>query len=299
MPNVATIPGTIAAQPAGLEDWMTRVIDRAAKARRGFDIDDVHDLRVALRRCRTMADALSDVNPNPGWRKLKKASGPLFHALGELRDVQVMSAHTKKMAAASDPVRRHMLRQFAKEEKQCRDRAADALDAFDRKEWKRLAHRIGPKARFFPLESVVFQRLALSQLNQAAALYQQARRKRSDAAWHKLRIAIKRFRYTVENFLPQRHALWSSDLKRMQTILGEVHDIVLLRAAIRRHARRMDPVALAAWNKKFDAERKSLLAEVNAKLSGPQSLWNTWRAGFSVRHPLAFAPTAQAERRSA
>lgn len=278
---------------------MSRVIDRAEQVQDGFETDDVHDLRVALRRCRTMADVLSEVNPSPRWRKVKKSTRPLFHALGELRDVQVMSAHVKKLAPARDPVRRHMLRLLAAGEKDSRARAADALDAFDRKDWKRLARRLGPKSRFFPLESVVFQRLALAQMNQAAALYQQARRKRSEAAWHKLRIAIKRFRYTVDNFLPQRYAVWAGELKRMQHVLGDLHDLDVLRAALRRHAKRLDSSALAAWNLKLNAERKSLLAEIHSKLSGSQSLWSVWRAGCSLRHALAAAPLAQPRRRSA
>src|ERR1035437_7720243 len=47
----------------------------------------------------------------------------------------------------------------------------------------------------------------------------------SQVSWHELRIGIKRFRYTVENFLPRQHALWSGDLKELQDLLGEVHDL--------------------------------------------------------------------------
>ena len=43
--------------------------------------------------------------------------------------------------------------------------------------------------------------------------------------YHRLRIAIKRFRYIVENFLPLQHAAWSDDLKQVQDLLGEVHDL--------------------------------------------------------------------------
>ena len=278
---------------------MNRVAERATNAARGFEIDDIHDLRVAIRRCRSMADALSEVNPSPGWRKLKKATGAMFHALGELRDVQVMAAWIKQHGPARDPVRRHMLRLLARSEKDCREAAAGALESFDRKEWKKLARKLGPKARFFPLESVVFQRLALARLNCAAQLYQEARRKRSSAAWHRLRIAIKRFRYVVDNFLPRRYEVWSDDLKRLQDLLGEVHDLDVLRAAIRRHGARLDSSALAAWTQKIDAERKSRLSEVNSKLSGSQALWLTWRAGLPLGHSLTVASMPQRQRRTA
>jgi CHAD domain-containing protein len=297
MAIITSNPSGIAAKPASLEEWMDRVIDRAAKVQRGFDIDDVHDLRVAIRRCRTMADALSEVSPSPGWRKLKKNSAPMFHALGELRDMQVMSTWVKQMGLARDPIRRRMLRMLAKREAHCRKAAGKALDAFNRKDWKKLSRKLASKDRFFPLGSVVFQRLALGRLNDAADLYQQARRTRSSAAWHRLRIAIKRFRYVVDNFLPQRYEVWADDLKRVQDLLGEVHDLDVLRAAIRRQASAVDSSAVAAWVHKIDAERKSRLAELNSKLSGPQSLWLTWRSGFPLGHRLVVAPLLQRQRK--
>ncbi|MGH9738715.1 MAG: CHAD domain-containing protein [Candidatus Acidiferrales bacterium] len=278
---------------------MNRANDRAEKAQHGFDIDDVHDLRVALRRCRTMADAMSEVNPSSGWRKLKKTTGAMFRSLGELRDVQVISALAKELGPARDPIRQHMLGVLAAREKECRKAAAEALDSFDRKEWKKLARKLGPKARFFPLGSVVFQRLALARLNQAAELYQQARRKHSSAAWHRVRIAIKRFRYVLNNFLPRRYETWSDDLKHVQDLLGEIHDLEVLRAAIRHDAALLNSSSVAAWNGKIDAERKSRLAEVNSKLHGPQSLWLTWRAGFPLGHSLTAVPTPERQRRTA
>lgn len=296
---VTSVPSTRTAKPISLAEWMDHVVDRAARARRGFGVDEVHDLRVAIRRCRTMADALSEVNPSPGWRRLKKITAPTFRALGELRDVQVMSVWIRKLGLARDPVRRHMLRLLAGRELHCRKDADKALGAFDRKDWKRLTRKLGDKASFFPVESIVFQRLALDRLNAANDLYQQARRKRSSMAWHRLRIGIKRFRYVVDNFLPRRYDAWAEDLKRVQDLLGEVHDLDVLRAAIRRDAAQVDSGAVAVWLQKIDAERKSRLAQLQGKLSGPQSLWLVWRSGFPFGHRLVAAPVPQRQRRTA
>ncbi len=265
---------------------MDRVVERSERVRDGWDADGVHDLRVALRRCRTMADALSGVNPGPGWRKLKRASRELFHSLGKLRDTQVKHARVKTFGPPGDPLRKHILRLLSRQEKKNRESAEQALDRFDRKEWKKLTRKLTSKARFFPLNSVVYQRLALAKLNGAVELYQQARKRRSSVAWHQLRIGLKLFRYVVENFLPQRYEVWSEDLKRMQDLLGEVHDLDVLRGEIRRNAGKRDPASMASWIERIDRDRKAALQEFLAKTSGPESPWMTWRAGFQWGHTI-------------
>lgn len=259
---------------------MERVLLKAEEARHGWDADAVHDLRVALRRCRTMADALSEVNPGPGWRKLKKASRGLFNRLGTLRDTQVEKEWVKKLAAPDDPVRRYMLRALSAEERRQRDEAARALGKFERKEWRKSSKHLAERAHFFPLESVVFQRLALSSLNEAVELHRRARKSRSRVAWHRLRIGLKQFRYIVENFLPARYAAWGEDLSHMQDLLGDVHDLDVLRVEIRRRCAERDPAALAAWLERIERERKARLEEFRAKTNDKEFLWLAWRGGL-------------------
>ena len=289
MAQTISFPTPTPAKEVGLEVWMDRVLERAELARRDWDADDVHDLRVALRRSRTMADALSEVNPGPGWRKLKKASRDIFHALGELRDTQVERGWVKRLGPSGDPGRKRMLRVLASQQKMNRGKAEQALDKLDRKGWKKLRRKLGPKARFFPLESVVFQRLALARLDAAADLYQKARKSRSAVAWHRLRIAIKSFRYIVENFLPHRSEVWGDDLRRMQDLLGDVHDMDVLRAKIRRCAPALSPAIVTPWMERIEAKRKTSLQEFLEMSAGANSPWLTWRAGFQWGHALVAA----------
>jgi CHAD domain-containing protein len=283
----------ISKKRAGLDVWMERVLEKAAKIEPEWDADEVHDLRVALRRCRTMAEALSEVSATSGWRKLKKGSRDVFHALGELRDTQVQRGWVKKLGSAGDAARRHLLHLLAADEKMQRQTAAKALDAFDRKEWKKLARKLPAKANFFPSGSVVFQRLALAKLNEAVELYQQARKRRSAVAWHRLRIGLKEFRYIVENFLPERYEVWAADLKAMQDQLGDVHDLDVLRARLRKEAVKLNVAVLAKWLEKIAALRKARLDEFLAKASGPESPWLVWRAGFQWGHALVAASFPQ------
>jgi CHAD domain-containing protein len=291
------LTSSVSPRSIGLGGWMDRALERADQVEQSWGADEVHDLRVALRRCRTMADALSEVDSRPGWRKLKKLSRPVFHALGGLRDAQVVKDWVKKLGPAGDPLRREMLRQLAGQERRQRAEAESALGRFDRKAWKKLARKLEPRARFFPPDSIVFQRLALAKLNAAVDLYGQARKRRSVLAWHRLRIGVKRFRYIVDNFLPQRSQLWAADLKRAQDLLGEVHDLDVLRGAIRRQTTKLDPTITARWLGRIESERKARLAEFISKVTGPESLWLVWRAGFPWGHTLVGARVP--ERRTA
>jgi CHAD domain-containing protein len=293
-----SLPSNHSSRNVGLEVWMDRVLERADQVRENWDADGVHDLRVALRRCRTIAEALSEVNPSPGWRKLKRATRNVFHDLGDLRDTQVQHTLVKKLGAAGDPVRKHLLRVLARQEKKQRQASEKALDKFDRKEWKKLTRKLASKSRFFPLNSVVYQRLALTRLQAATEMLQNARRRRSGVAWHRLRIGIKSFRYVVENFLPERYEVWSDDLKQMQDLLGEVHDLDVLRQQIRRNGAKLDPGFVGQWKEKIERERKIHLQQFLAKASGPQSPWLTWLAGFQWSHTLV-THSAPPQRRTA
>ena len=286
MPHANVISTGISLKRIGLDFWMEKSLAEADRAHHDWNPSAVHDLRVALRRCRTMAEALSEVNPAPGWRKLKKSSRALFHRLGELRDTQVAREWVKKLSVPSEPIRKHLLKILSRKERQQRADAARVLDRFDRKAWRKMARKLPEKADFFPLESVVFQRLALSSLNQALELHHRASRGRSRIAWHRLRIAIKKFRYIVENFLPQRYQAWSADLKLMQDLLGDVHDLDVLRVTVRRRCAGLDPAAVAVWLEKMEAERKQRLDQFREKLHEKEFLWLSWRAGLQGGNSL-------------
>jgi len=280
MLQTISLPVHVLAKNDAFEKWMERVPKRAQKVRRTWDAIDVHDLRVALRRCRTMADALTNTNPSPGWNKLKKGSKKVFHTLGELRDIQVEQEWAKKLFPATDS-RIQLLKQLRVLEKGRLQEAQKELDDFDRKEWRKLCRKLSPKAEIFPVGSVVFQRQALITLNDAVTLYHQARKRNSGIAWHRVRIAVKRFRYLVENFLPQHYEAWARDLKETQDLLGDVHDLDVLRTYIRRHSREFEQqLAVTEWLERIQSARAERLDKFLSKTNGKESLWLDWRSGL-------------------
>src|SRR6202167_6338493 len=81
----------------GLRAWMERVPVECDRAAAGFEADPVHDLRVSLRRCRSLADGMIALDPDRDWKAMKKAGKRLFQRLGALRDVQIMMEWIEKL----------------------------------------------------------------------------------------------------------------------------------------------------------------------------------------------------------
>ena len=268
-----------AVRKAGLAHWAARVLEECDKANDSFAADPVHDLRVAIRRCRSMADGFRSVDPDPAWKQMKRLAKPLFASLGDLRDTQVMLEWVSKLSEQDDGLGQELTAALGQKEIQLKAAAKDAVAAFDRKHWVSLNDHLAPRTNAVPLEGPVFQHLALERWMEARQLHRRALRNRSSAAWHQLRIGIKRFRYTVENFLPQRHESWSRDLRDLQDALGDVHDLDVLRTLINSHPAD-DRGYKAGWLRRIAQERHRRLEMYRSKMVGRGSLWEVWRAGL-------------------
>lgn len=284
----------------GLRAWMERVREECDGADRNFDADAVHDLRVALRRCRSLADGLIALDPDSSWRDMKKAGKKVFQALGDLRDMQVMEEWIEKLSdkwseklsdkpsdksneerdPSNDPVAVKLLGHIHVREAVCKQLARKDLDQFDRKQWRQWSKTLPQRAARVRPGSVVYLHLALEKWMEAYGLHKRALRTRSTVGWHQLRIGIKHFRYTVENFLPAQHAQWGDDLKELQDLLGEVHDLdVLWATAIDSNVNAFpDLQSRKEWREKLNVERQKRLARYREKMVGRQSLWRLWRA---------------------
>lgn len=151
------------------------------------------------------------------------------------------------------------------------------MQNFDRKRWLALNAKLAKRAEKVPLEGLVFQHLALERLVEAQQLHRQALRNRTQVGYHQLRIGIKRFRYTLENFLPQRHEKWAADLRVLQDALGEVHDLDVLRVSIRAHPE-ISEEERKRWCTRIAEERQKRLELYRARMLGKNSLWHVWRA---------------------
>jgi exopolyphosphatase/guanosine-5'-triphosphate,3'-diphosphate pyrophosphatase len=268
---------------------MQRVLEECDRAAADFSPDPVHDLRVALRRCRSLAGGLIAMDPDRSWKEMKKAGKRLFSSLGELRDVQVMEEWVHRLEGHEDLVGKAVLAYLASREHQLKLQAEQAVKEFDRKQWARWSRSLPRRAARFRPGSLMFKHLALEKWIAAHDLHRRALRNRSQVAFHSLRIGLKRFRYIVENFLPQQHLAWKDDLKELQDLLGEVHDLdVLWATSVRIHAF-PDVESRSRWHERIIEERKRRIEKYHEKMVGKNSLWSAWRIQLPQGHEISNA----------
>ena len=263
--------------PLGLAHWMRQVVIECERARLDFSTDSVHDLRVALRRCRSLAAVAQSVDPHPAWKRMRKAGKAVFSALGELRDVQVMAEWIQRLFPQDDPVASAVLTFVSGKELVLKREAAVALAQFDQIEWNKWSEFLPARAEPIAASKIVLGHLALEHWSHARDLHRRALRDRSRLSYHNLRIGIKKLRYMIENFLPDLHRDFGKDLKYLQDLLGEVHDLDVLWATALDVSQFLDAEAKLRWRDRIEGERQQRITQYRGKMLGKDSLWRIWR----------------------
>ena len=233
---------------------LVRVFDRSWAAwRRGIrDCQKaptrgaVHRLRVDARRLRALLDVLGRATdaPSKPLRRLARMAGTPLHALTRLRDDQVQTRRiarapgTRGLAALLDHVRRREARH--------RTRARRTLARIDVERVTNVAARVrkGVVRRQGAPTPQERAQLLLTAVDAAATdLRRRLARLEPHTArtLHKLRIAIKHFRYLgeiVEEVSPGAYVASQPMLQGMQRRLGVVHDADVLLERIDRFVSR-------------------------------------------------------------
>jgi CHAD domain-containing protein len=270
----------------GIAHWMERVVAEREKTRESFDADAVHDLRVALRHCRSMAEGFQSVDGDPTWKKMRKADKVIFSALGGLRDTQVLLEWIERLRSDCPAVAERLNSYCLGRETELKTSAAEVVEEFDTRRWLQWAQKLGERVQAVGNPTEVFQVLALEHYEAARVLHAKALRNRSKTALHALRIGIKKFRYIVENFLPEQERSWGNDLKHIQDLLGEVHDLDVLWNTARQIHAFVSPQERQLWYAAVSRERSQRVQAYREKMVGRQSLWREWRSGLPAGEPL-------------
>jgi HD-GYP domain-containing protein (c-di-GMP phosphodiesterase class II) len=167
---------------------------------------------------------------------------------------------------------------LANQEMQLKEAASEALQSFNQKKWAAWSQRLSRRAQHLPLEGMALQHLALERWSVAYGLHRQAMRNRTHASYHRLRIGLKKFRYVVENFLPSLHESWGGDLRQLQDLLGEMHDLhVLWQTLLAIKAFRSEAVR-TKWHQRILEESGLRLEKYRRMMLGEESLWRIWQS---------------------
>jgi CHAD domain-containing protein len=234
--------GTLGMLRRALGAQVDELLRHDPAVRLGNDPEDVHKMRVAVRRLRSIlrvTKPLLDAN----WVDAVRAELDwLGDSLGAVRDADVLSdsLHTDaaKLNSGDAVVAAELLRPIATERAEAHEELTRAL---------------GDERYYRLLEMLDSARIETSirrdhrTIEQLAAKEYRRLRKRgalsrsmSNAALHKRRIRIKRVRYAAELAVPS-HGRGAKKLvsaaKSLQDILGEHQDAVVARRRLRRLAR--------------------------------------------------------------
>jgi CHAD domain-containing protein len=296
MASVTTLQPEVTPHPRverrDLFESMDKVRAELDKVRSNPDPDNVHDLRVAIRRCRSVALLFEEVDPDAAWPETRKTTKKLFRALGAMRDAHVMEDWVKKLAPASDPVRVQMHSSFQTEEPELRSEVLRMAGKFDEKEWKGLQRRLRQRVRVLPVSGLAAECLAWERFEEIKQLHAQALRTKKPKPWHALRIGLKKLRYTVESLLPEHHAAWSENLKRLQDLLGDIHDLDVLAEKVKAEDA-VDGTARKSWKQIVQRERGKRVQTYRQLTLGKTSIWNKWRHALPHGERLEAAALAR------
>jgi len=272
-----------------------------ARLEQGADDRALHDFRVAIRRLRSTARAYRDHLGGSLDRRDRRRLAELADATGEARDAEVHAAWLSDRVGGFPDGERAAVEAVGDDLRREQAKGADAVrrvvKEFPRERW-RLARRL----RFYRVQvdidappggvrlAAAFGRTAL---DLAADLERRLADVRSiddqDEA-HRARIAAKRLRYLVEPFAAELEGAPElvRQLKRLQDLLGDMHDadVLLARLSRKKHGddgEGADP-GIAALREMLERERAERFAEVE-----PEWLGGSAAAFFTAVRELAYA----------
>ncbi len=279
-------PHSATEEKVGLAYWADRVLDEHSNVGGALPAQPIHDLRISLRRCILIAEVMRDLDPGCDWKSMRKSARRTFQRLGTLRDTQVLTEWIEKLGAPGEASTNVLLEALKKKHEQDRTDARAAIREFDRKQWRTWRREFAKHYRHVVSDRPACESLLLEIWESVRDLNRRAQRSRSLLAYHRLRMGLKKFRYAVENFMPTMYPGWEPDLKLLQDLLGEIHDLTVLDQMLLKSRSLFEETAFAAWRTKVEDERSSRLRQYREKMAGKTSPLRSWREGLPAEKDL-------------
>jgi CHAD domain-containing protein len=280
MAFAVAIPSRAPSEHRDLAFWMNRTLEELAELRFNPSADAVHDFRVALRRCRSVAAAVAEIDSHPDWEEMRSGARKLFRSMGDLRDAQITEGWIRELCPQDDAIKVALIESLKLEQEEAQAKALHLAEKFDEKRWSELARSLRTRLRKIPADGDAARCLALERVEEAQELHRRALRTESPRPWHDLRIGIKRFRYTLELLVPSLHVKCIDSLKRVQDVLGDVHDLDMLLDKFADWRNELDPELMKDWQARASAIRQEKLQSYRQFALGGASIWQHWLGSF-------------------
>jgi CHAD domain-containing protein len=225
---------------AALADCLAQMTANSAVLRAGRSAEGLHQLRVALRRLEVLLKLFGEEFRQEWLGDLRGRAKILSSRLGPARDLDVFIGQLLDAPAAAgdkdafDALRARLEEMRAKAWKQVAASIAGADFALFAEDIAALAHSRLPMARDARLDRVA-----------ARLLHRQRKRARKrggkaesgeEGDLHRLRIALKKLRYTAEFLAPlypkKKVRRYVKNLRGLQEDLGAINDIAHARATV-------------------------------------------------------------------
>ncbi len=204
---------------------------------KSFDIDDIHDLRVASRRFRAVLELFYPFTPKDSRTELRKKVRKLTQILGGLRnmDEALLFFRTRTDGSADFKLCHTISKQRLLELKKIKK----ALAAFDHRKLDRMVREIVATLKEDSIADrnsitllAFFSDVSIRQYIPIHQLLAVSTKPEFTAQRHALRIAIKKGRYffkIIAQILDRDYTLHLGLLREYQSILGRMNDIAEFR----------------------------------------------------------------------
>jgi CHAD domain-containing protein len=278
--------------------------------REGKDVEELHDMRVAVRRMRAVLQVLEGHLDRKALRPYRKALRTAGRRLGAVRDLDVFRQraddHIETLPRARRAELNDLLEVWKKQKDDARLLLEDFMDGSKYRlltsAFKSLLERPGSLARVWPADrghclvapavpAVLFSRLA-----SVRAFDGEMRSDSPLPRYHRLRIAAKRLRYSLEFFRevlgPEAESMIDR-LKGLQDHLGQLQDAAVASKILRRW------LTSGVWE---GQESDGKADGTGAKVSPGAAAWLAVRQeeinNLIERFPATWSPIARADFRS-
>jgi CHAD domain-containing protein len=218
--------------------------EQIARAAKTAGADEVHDLRVAIRRFKAVLKALNPCFPGREVRKIGVELRRIMSLAGEVRDRDI---GVELLIKVSGPAVAPLVVRFETERVAAAKNLTDALEVLVKSRasstWNEMLHKPRKRVRaeqdFCGCPVDVTATRLLPEI--AEKHYKRGGRmadgETSARKLHRFRIVTKKFRYTLDLFAPlygKSVETLAGELKHIQTLLGNLNDYATIRRMLRR-----------------------------------------------------------------